>query len=152
MGMSNLSIEEIIRRAMEEGKFEDLPGKGKPLNLDENPHEDPDWRIAHRVLLNAGYSLPWIETLREIEADLETARASLARAWAWQTSMQAQSNRPDWAEAEWVRTHRTFREQVGEINKRIRSNNLAVPSTRFQRRLIDPDEEIRAITRTNSIP
>ena len=30
-------IEEHIRRAIEEGSFEDLPGKGQPLHLYENP-------------------------------------------------------------------------------------------------------------------
>ncbi|MEA3440806.1 MAG: DUF1992 domain-containing protein [Chloroflexota bacterium] len=54
-------IEEHIRRAMEEGKFDDLPGKGKPLRLDHNPHEDPQWRTAYRMLRNSGFTLPWIE-------------------------------------------------------------------------------------------
>ena len=59
--MPRYSIEEIIRQAMQEGKFDDLPGKGKPLNLDQNPHQDPDWRVAHHLLKSAGFSLPWIE-------------------------------------------------------------------------------------------
>jgi hypothetical protein len=32
------NIEELTQRAIQEGKFSDLPGKGKPLRLDENPH------------------------------------------------------------------------------------------------------------------
>ena len=47
--MPDLSIEEIIRRAIQEGKFDDLPGKGEPLQLDDNPHEDPEWRAAHHI-------------------------------------------------------------------------------------------------------
>ncbi len=38
--MSNFDriVEEKIRAAMEAGAFNNLPGKGKPLNLEENPH------------------------------------------------------------------------------------------------------------------
>jgi len=42
--MSGSPIDEIIRRAIEEGQFDDLPGKGKPLRLDEDPNSDPAWR------------------------------------------------------------------------------------------------------------
>jgi DnaJ family protein C protein 28 len=75
--------EEQIRRAMEEGQFDNLPGKGKPLNLDENPYEDPEWRMAHHILHNSGFSLPWIETRREIETNLEAARTSIKTTWDW---------------------------------------------------------------------
>ena len=53
--------EDQIRRAMEEGKFDDLPGEGKPLRLENDPFEDPEWRMAHHVLRNGGFTLPWIE-------------------------------------------------------------------------------------------
>jgi len=55
------NAEEQIRRAIEEGKFDNLPGKGKPLNLEQNPFEDPEWRLANHVLITSGFSLPWIE-------------------------------------------------------------------------------------------
>jgi DnaJ homolog subfamily C member 28 len=74
-------IDDAIEKAMREGKFDDLPGKGKPLSLDENPHEDPDWRLAHHVLKNGGFSLPWIETRKEIEDETGRARQALRRAW-----------------------------------------------------------------------
>lgn len=31
-------LEQRILHSMEEGHFENLPGKGKPLNLSTNPH------------------------------------------------------------------------------------------------------------------
>src|SRR5574341_670165 len=75
--------EEQIRRAMEEGKFDNLPGKGKPLRLEDNPLEDPEWRLAHHVLRSSGYTLPWIETRRELESEIQAARAALGRTWQW---------------------------------------------------------------------
>ena len=78
------NIEEHLRKAMAEGKFDDLPGKGKPIHLDEtNPHADPEWELAYRMLKEGGFSLPWIETIREIETDIETARQEFQRAWEW---------------------------------------------------------------------
>lgn len=137
---------------MAEGKFADLPGKGKPLDLDDNPHEDPEWRLAYHILRNAGFSLPWIEALREIEVDLQSARASLTRAWNWQLSTRAQDSHSELATAEWEHARQDFRRQVSELNRRIRTANLAVPNSRFQRRPIDPDQEIQALTQVNSNP
>ena len=77
--MSN--VEEHIRRAMQEGKFDDLPGKGKPLHWEENPNQDPEMRLAYHLLRSSGYTLPWIETLREIDRDIEAARGDLRRGW-----------------------------------------------------------------------
>ena len=34
--------EKAISEAIEKGEFDDLPGKGKPIDLKENPFEDPD--------------------------------------------------------------------------------------------------------------
>ena len=45
--------EERIRDAMEEGLFDNLPGKGKPLNLDDDSGVPEDLRLAYKVLKNA---------------------------------------------------------------------------------------------------
>ena len=46
--------ERKIREAMAEGAFDNLSGKGRPLNLEEDPYEDPSLRMAHRLLRNNG--------------------------------------------------------------------------------------------------
>ena len=140
--MSNLSIEEIIRRAIEEGKFDDLPGKGKPLQLDENPHEDPEWRVSHHILKSGGFTLPWIERLRQIEIDLGVARAKIAQAWAWRQENLAKNSETHSIESEWSQSVETLHKQIAGINDQIRSYNLEVPSERFQLPLINPEDEI----------
>lgn len=140
--MPDLSIEEIIRQAMQDGKFDNLPGKGKPLQLDQDAHEDPEWRTAYHILKTSGFTLPWIESLREIETQLEQAHADLARSWNW---CQEHPDKP-YLDVEWERAVETFRNQIGLINKRIREYNLEVPSERFQRPIIDPDKEIKCLT------
>ena len=48
-------IDQKIREAMEQGEFDDLPGKGEPVDLSANPFEDPELRLAHRMLRSAGF-------------------------------------------------------------------------------------------------
>ena len=140
------SVEESIRQAMQDGKFDNLPGKGKPLRWDENPNEDPEMALAHHVLKSAGYTLPWIETRRTIEADLEQARAALRRNWNWRGGELAQGHPPAQVDAEWQRALEAFRTQVAVINKRIFSYNLEVPSESLQRSQVNTEKEIEAIS------
>lgn len=48
-------VEARIAEAQQAGAFDDLPGAGKPLNLDEDRLVPGDVRAAYRILKNAGY-------------------------------------------------------------------------------------------------
>jgi len=89
-----------IREAMREGAFEQLDGAGRPLDLSENPYEDPSLRMAHRLLRNNGFAPAWIEEGREIDRAVER----LGNA----------------APAERERT-------IVDLNRRIAAYNLKVP-------------------------
>lgn len=54
MGRLHDMAEARIRDAIEEGQFDDLPGKGEPLVLDDDSRVPADLRGAYRVLKNAG--------------------------------------------------------------------------------------------------
>ena len=85
--------EERIQEAMERGEFDDLPGSGKPLVLNDNPFVPLELRMAYKVLKNAGVVPQELETHNEIRsleamlADMEdeaerlraTTRLSLLR-------------------------------------------------------------------------
>ena len=64
-------VEEKIRRAIESGSFDNLEGKGKPLNLQENPFEPPDMRMANKILKDAGFSPYWMELGKDVDAAIE---------------------------------------------------------------------------------
>lgn len=142
------SVEEIIRRAMEDGKFDDLAGKGKPLKLEENFLEDPDWRMANHVLKSSGFSPPWVETRRDIEEQIEKVRSDLTRAWRRYEQTTAKSQRVV-AKQEWERAVQRFRQEVAKINRQIFSYNLQVPLTRFQRPLLHADRELERSTHSS---
>lgn len=63
--------EERIRAAQESGAFDGLPGRGKPLDLEDDAHVPPELRMAWRVLRNAGCLPPELEAEREITNALE---------------------------------------------------------------------------------
>lgn len=82
--------EQKIREAEARGEFEDLPGTGEPLNIEQdNPYVPAELRTAYRLLKNAGY-LPDALCLRrdlheaeqllllaETEDEIRAARARL---------------------------------------------------------------------------
>ena len=139
-------VDDQIRRAMESGEFDDLPGKGKPLKLEENPYEDPAWRVAFQALRSSGYTLPWIQTRREIETLFETACVSLRRTWHWRCALLEEGQSGNLVEAEWQKALTAFQDRIAKLNDRIFSYNLSVPSEQFQLRKIKLQNEIERIT------
>lgn len=59
-------VEERIRKAQEEGLFDDLPGKGKPLKLDDDSMVAPHLRASYRILKNAGILPPEMQLRKEV--------------------------------------------------------------------------------------
>jgi Domain of unknown function (DUF1992) len=116
-----------IREAMEQGAFDNLPSKGKPIPLDEDPFEDPSLRMAHHLLRVNGFAPDWIEEACEIDrlttklrADLDDARRRHAvKPPSWQRELDG------------------FRKRAEEINRRIMTYNLKSPSPQFHKRLLD---------------
>ncbi len=60
-------IEAIIQEAMRNGQFDDLPGKGKLIDLSEYFDTPEEVRAAYSILRNAGVLPPELELLKEIE-------------------------------------------------------------------------------------
>ncbi len=62
----NKLAEEKIKKAQERGDFDDLPGKGRPLELEDDSNVPDDVRLAYKVLKNAGYTPPELDVNKEI--------------------------------------------------------------------------------------
>jgi hypothetical protein len=59
-------VESLIREAQERGEFDNLPGKGKPIDLSDYFETPEEVRIAQSVLKNAGMTPPEVQLLKEI--------------------------------------------------------------------------------------
>ena len=58
--------EEKIRKAQQEGAFENLPGAGKPLRLEEDQLVPEELKLSYKILKNAHCLPPEMELRREI--------------------------------------------------------------------------------------
>ena len=62
------SVEAIIREAMERGEFDNLPGKGKPIDLGAYFDTPEEVRLAYSILKNADVLPEEAALLKEIAA------------------------------------------------------------------------------------
>lgn len=129
---------DAIEKAIEEGVFDNLPGKGKPLDLsaDDNPFVSEDLRLAYRILNNAGVRLPWIEQRKLIDAERADLERQIERHRAWiQGEMTRSQDIPAYLrpsrQARLRSTHDQFinevSRQIESINRKITLYNLSVP-------------------------
>lgn len=58
-------VERHISDAQRKGEFDNLPGSGEPLVLDDDSHIAPELRAGYRLLKNAGCLPPELEQRRE---------------------------------------------------------------------------------------
>ena len=125
--------ERRIRDAMEEGAFDNLPGRGRPQDLRVDAYVDPGSRLAHELLRNAGGSLPWIERAVELRAARAALLGGLERA----------------ARGEGLRTLAEVlarsRQEAADLDRRIRDHNLTVPVTGMAVRRLDLEAEARRL-------
>jgi hypothetical protein len=84
-------VEERIREAQREGVFDNLPGKGKPLELEDQSLIPEDLRMSYHILKNAHVLPPEAELRKEIRTlqDLlkyvedESERKAMAKEIEW---------------------------------------------------------------------
>ena len=59
-------VEELIKKAQKRGEFDNLPGKGKPIDLSAYFETPEEVRVAQSVLKTAGFKSPEVDLLNEI--------------------------------------------------------------------------------------
>jgi DnaJ family protein C protein 28 len=146
-------IDQAIREAQERGEFDDLPGRGKPLDLTPNPYAR-EQELAFKILKDAGYAPEWIELDKAIRSKLHASRAALAGAWQrYQGRLRdLAGDSGNWATAErrrveagWREAIESFELEIGRLNQQISDLNLKVPAPRFQRIKVDALSEIARV-------
>jgi DnaJ family protein C protein 28 len=145
MAKLDRAIETIIQNAMERGVFDNLSGKGKPLNLRDNPLVAKEWRTAYSMLEKEGFALPWMEDRKEIEKDLKEAQLGLKRTWKWREGRLAKGDHSPIVEHEWRKAQSRFSEAVVELNRRIEAYNAQIPSDIFYRPRINLARELKEV-------
>ena len=75
MGLIDKLAEQKISEAMANGEFDDLPGQGRPLCLEDDSLVPEELRVGYHLLKNAGY-LPSQLCIRK---DITSVEALLAQ-------------------------------------------------------------------------
>ncbi len=71
--------ERKIQDAIDDGLFDNLPGRGQPLDLSVNPFEPPGMGAINRLLKHNRVLPPWLLIEQEIEAGRALALGVLTR-------------------------------------------------------------------------
>lgn len=66
--MTLKSVEEQIQKAMAEGEFDNLAGRGKPLDLEAYFQTPEHLRMGYSMLRNGDFVPEEVQLLKEIEA------------------------------------------------------------------------------------
>lgn len=59
-------VERKIKEALKDGVFDDLPGSGQPLELQDDSNVPDDLRLVYKILKNADCLPPEIQLRKEI--------------------------------------------------------------------------------------
>ncbi|MBI5876826.1 MAG: DUF1992 domain-containing protein [Chloroflexi bacterium] len=126
-------VEMQIREAMERGDFDNLKGKGKPLDLTSRA-ADPALEMANKIVRDAGFAPAWLELEHEIDIEQKKAEDALMRTWRWCEAARGDAiEDPLWLAAEWRTARDAFEKQLRQINDRILSLNLQLPEPLLHR-------------------
>lgn len=126
-------VEQRILDGMAKGMFDNLPGMGQPLNLDDDAFVPVELKMAFRMLRSTGLAPLWVQVNKEIRDDIarmEQFRAHVHSRWA----------RLDQIEREHLR--RQYADRITEINKKITDYNILAPSSQVHMALLVPHEEL----------
>jgi DnaJ family protein C protein 28 len=129
-------IDEQIRAAEERGEFANLPGAGKPLQLEQNVYAG-DKAAGYNLLKSNRYAPPEIELLKEIRAEREHAEAKIARVIHHSRTLHHRRVPPFASEkrvfnATVEKTASEYERTLRELNRKILTLNLITPSIMHQ--------------------
>ncbi|RLC28974.1 MAG: DUF1992 domain-containing protein [Deltaproteobacteria bacterium] len=64
-GMQKI-VEQKIREAQTKGEFDNLPGRGRPIEIEDDSHVPEDLRMAYKILKNANCVPPEVALKKQI--------------------------------------------------------------------------------------
>ena len=129
-------ISEQIRRAEAEGKFDNLQGAGKPLNLDSNAFVG-DKAMGYNLLKSNGFAPQEIELAKEIRVEYEHLEAKIAKVRHQGHSLRTRRVPPFPSErraynALVEKTATEYDKALRDLNHKILTLNLMVPPVMHQ--------------------
>lgn len=146
-------IDEILKDAMNRGDFDNLPGSGKPLKIEDDANTPQNLRIAHKLLKENDLVPDWIAQGKAIDADYDRLGRDLRsalRKYRGELNDAARSATPAGDRERAEKRHQAvladLRARAKKLNGQILSYNLKIPRVMAQKRLFDFDRELAAVS------
>lgn len=141
-------IDDLIEEGREQGVFDNLPGKGKPLNLKRNRFA-PEKELAHRLLKQNDLKPAWIMARSDLTAQIDSLRADIKRKWILYEREyrlgQGEGQRNALVIA-WDDACLKWTETITELNQQINNFNLKRPSDNLELFKLSLDNELERIS------
>ena len=140
-------IEDIIGEGVNRGVFENLKGKGKPLDLSKNFFAK-EQELAHSLLKENEVAPAWIMQRNDILAQQAKLRAEMARKWAGHErafQVAADSEARGRLTISWDDACLEWLAQIEKLNQEIRNYNLKRPSDRLELFQVKLEKELERI-------
>ena len=120
-------IEELIQEGIDNGLFDNLRGKGKPLNLNKNVYA-ADMELANELLKENDLPPVWILQRNEILAKVAKLRAEIERQWArHEREFNVATAEKSRLTIRWDDYCLKWNSEIAELNKAIDAFNLKRP-------------------------
>ncbi|XP_078088151.1 dnaJ homolog subfamily C member 28 [Mustelus asterias] len=134
-------VEDLIQESMAKGEFDNLSGKGKPLQkFSQYPYIDPMTHNLNRILIENGYQPQWIvqqkeikQTKEKLQNDMVAYRKKLGESLTLHSQKQ------------WNLKCEQFRDEIKQLNKTVDHFNLIVPLLNRQMLHYNPDKELAIV-------
>jgi hypothetical protein len=139
-------IDRQIRKAMEDGDFDNLPGEGKPLDLQEDESTPDELRLAYKILRDNDLAPDWIMQGQDIDKKAEDILKRLRKA---ADAYRAAINIPAATGADraaaarsWQTVQAKLTASTAKLNQEISVYNLKIPSGVTHKRALNLQREI----------
>lgn len=122
-------IEDMIQEGQDKGVFENLKGKGKPLNLSKNPY-GAESELAHRLLKDNNLTPAWIMNRNVIMQAVQVLRQEIDKVWTRherEFRVIADQTHRDALTLSWDDACLRWQKQIAELNQQIADYNLKRP-------------------------
>lgn len=137
-------LDDIVQEGVDNGLFDDLKGKGKPLNLSSNRF-DGGRGLANAILKDNDVPPSWIADRTMILSDRDELREQIKRKWAWHLDRFEGAPAPekDRLTISWDDFCLQWQAKIEAINKRIVTYNLKRPSEKLEIFKLSLEDELK---------
>lgn len=141
-------ISQRIEEAMRDGQFDNLRGKGRPINPTPEPHIPPEMQMANSLLKNNELVPAWISDRNAVLAAIDATRNKIRRAAAdYSVALKSAETAAarEQVEARWQAQLSALREEVRALNRRIELQNFKQPVTFLEIYKLRLDDEVKSM-------